>query len=427
MKSHREEKQEEAATWILDGFKNYSTRFADDSETEVSCTEIEQYGDEFSRIVRDGEEGDDEFDDKLGQELYDLKTKGCPAVAIVELIVLCTSGFRFTRTLADDLRQAGITDEVLRDVKQSLPHVAQVINVLSGPSFPGLSILLEETSPKKVDQRRLSRSIEALPDTLRMLADMLEKFTDPTVETIADNTDPFLLYLLLRHYGGGLPTLSRLLTTMRLVRHTLNPDAEYLHNFDPLVLKSGERKDPFSKASLQQRLNRFYKEFPVAVLQANNRLSLYVSDAYAKLRESGKTVLESIVEGLKEERANSPVGCANSLSKDLKLTHEQEAEVLTIFDEEQKQVANAFIAMSPSPRRTATAIFPGVFSHKDVLLKLRQIDLSTDDKIRRVLNPAQKEKFDRMQEKPERTCSGWRGKRHGTCDRNDPPHPGPDH
>jgi hypothetical protein len=235
-----------------------------------------------------------------------------------------------------------------------------------------------------------------------MLAGMLEKFTDPTEETIADNEPLILLYLLLHHYGRhGLPTLCRLLKTMRLVRHTVNPDAEYLHNFDPLVLKSGERKDPFSKTSLQQRLNRFYKDFPVAVLQANNRLSLYVSDVYAKQRESGKTMLESIMEGREEEEANSPEGCAESLSKRLKLSDEQKAEVLTIFDEEQKQIANAFIAMSPSPRRTATPIFPEVLFHKDGPLKLRQIGLSTADKIRRVLNSEQKEKFERSHQKGE--------------------------
>jgi hypothetical protein len=406
MKSHREEKQEEAATWILDGFKNYSTRFADDSETEVSDrTEIEQYGEEFSRIVRDGVEGD-LGDDELGQELYDLKTKGCPAVAIVELIVLCTSGFRFTRTLTDDLRDAGITDEVLPDVKRSLPRVAQVTNVLSGPSFPGVSILLEETSQTKVDQRRLSQSIEALPDTLRMLASVLKEFTDPTMETIADNTDPFLLYLLLRYYGGGLPTLSRVLTTMRRVRHIVNPDAEYLHKCDSAVIPTGKREgktgDPFSTESLQQRLNRFYKKFPVAVLQANVRVTHYVSDVYTKQRESGKTVLESIAEGLEAEAKNSPEGEAASLSKHLNLSDKQKAEVLTIFEEEQKQIAKTFIAMSPSPRRTATPIFPAVLFHKELLSKLREIGVRRAEMIRRLLNPEQKEKFDRMEQRLER-------------------------
>jgi hypothetical protein len=92
MKSlNRKEEQEEAATWILDAFKKYSEKFADDGEMEVPVrTEMQQYGEDFSRIIRDHVGAD------LGQDLFDLKTNECPALAIVELIVLCTSGFRFT-------------------------------------------------------------------------------------------------------------------------------------------------------------------------------------------------------------------------------------------------------------------------------------------------------------------------------------------
>jgi hypothetical protein len=396
MKSPREQKREEAAAWIDAGFKSYADRLGKDEVP--SRTEIEQYGGEFSRVVR-CEAGD------LGQDLHALMKHGCPAVAIVQLIVLCTNGFHLTIT--DVLRGAGITDEVLRDVKQSLPRTVQVINVLNDPTLPGPLDCLVEMFPKKLDQRRARRSIEALPEALRILAEMLKEYTDPMIETIAENEFPLSLYLLLRRHGGfGFPTLSRLLKTMRLVRHTVSPNEKYLHNFESAEITSGKRKgkktDPFSKESLEQRLHRFKKYLPGATLQAHNRVNWYLSDAYANQRKSGKTLLESIVEGLKEERTNSPEGCADSLSKVLTLSDEQKAEVLAILADEGVQIARAFISMSSSPRRTATSIFPAVFSHKEVLPKLREIGMRRAEMIRRVLNPEQQVTFDRMEQKAER-------------------------
>src|ERR1039458_7539958 len=119
MKLLREQNQEEAAAWIEESFRSRAELGKDRG------TEIEKYGEEFSRIVRCEE------DDDLGQDLYELMKRGCPPPAIVELILVCTSGFHFTIT--DALRGAGITDEVLRDVKQSLPSTVQVIDVLTDP------------------------------------------------------------------------------------------------------------------------------------------------------------------------------------------------------------------------------------------------------------------------------------------------------
>jgi hypothetical protein len=162
----RKENQEDAAAWIEESFKSHSETLGKDIEMEAPIrTEIEQYGKEFSLIVRCEE------DDSLGQDLYELMKRGCPGPTVVELILVCTSGFHFT--IRDALHEAGITDEILRDVKQSLPKTIQLIDVLNDPAIRGLLDFLIQTFPKKLEQRRARRGIAAVPDTLRLLAAML--------------------------------------------------------------------------------------------------------------------------------------------------------------------------------------------------------------------------------------------------------------
>lgn len=393
MRSHREQKREEAATWISAAFKECAERCGAAAETKVPIdTEIQRFGQEFGRVVRCGVEH--EGDDDLGQDLYLLKTNGCPGPAIVELILVCTSGFHFTIT--DVLHEAGITDEVLRDVKQSLPRTVQLIDVLNDPAIPGPLDFLIETFPKKLDHRRARRAIAAVPDTLRLLAAMLEKHTDPMIETIAGNVFLFSLYLLLHHYRKGFETLGRLLRTMRRVRCTVSPDATLPHNIQETVIisgkKKGDSKDPFSKESLQQRLLRFCRDFPGERWNTHLSVSRYTSDA--KCRESGKTLLELILQDQEEEC--DPDGYVDHLTKNLKLSDKQRAEVVSIYYEEQKQEVRVLSATLP--RRVAGSPFPAVYFSKDVDSEMREIGLKTAAKIRHILNPEQQVNFDRIEQ-----------------------------
>ena len=391
----RKQKQEEAAAWIEKIFRSHADNLGKDGEMEAPIrTEIEQYGEEFSRVVRCEE------DDYLGQDLYELMKRGCPAQAIVELILVCTSGFHFTIT--DVLREAGITDEVLRDVKQSLPRIVQVIDVLNDPAIPGPLDTFAKTFPRTLDQRRARRSIEALPDSLRMLAAMLEKYTDPMIETIADNVFLLSLYLLLHHYRGGFETLGRLLRTMRLVRRTVSPDAKSPHNFQTKVIVSGGKKsdsrDAFSKESLEQRLYRFCRDFPSERWNTHLSVTRYTFDA--KYRESGRTLLELILQDHEQVCKDGPDGYVDHLAKNLKLDDKQRAEMVSICYEEERQVDKVLGATLP--RRIAESRSPAVYFSKDVDSKMGEISLKTVARIRHVLNPEQQVMFDRMEQAAER-------------------------
>ena len=399
MRSHREQKREEAATWISAAFEECAERCGAAAETRVPIdTEIQQLGQEFSRVVRCGVEH--EGDDDLGQDLYLLKTNGCPGLAIVELILVGTSGFHFTIT--DALREAGITDEVLSDVKRSLPLTARLIESLNDPARPEpLDFLIRKFS-KKLDRRRTRRSIEALPDTLRMLAEMLEKYTDPMIETIADGVFLLSLYLLLHHYRGGFETLGRLLRTMRRVRRTVSPDAKSPTNFRATVIVSGGKKsdsrDAFSKESLEQRLYRFCRDFPSERWNTHLFVTRYTSDA--EYRKSGRTLLELVLQNHEQDCKNGPDGYVDRLAKNLKLDDKQRAEMVSIRYEEERRMDEVLAATLP--RRIAESPFPAVYFSKDVDSKVREISLKTVAKIRRVLNPEQQVTFDRMEQAAER-------------------------
>jgi hypothetical protein len=399
-----EEEENLVAAWIKGGFAAFAKKF----DTDGGHTQVVRYGEEFSRIILTGVEVE------LRQDLYDLKEHGCRALDVVELVWFCTSGIHFSVT--DILRGVGITDEILRHVQQSLPKTAQVVNALIDPNFPGRPLdSFTKTFPRKLDQRRVKRSIEAVPDALCMLAKLLDQYTDPIIEMIEDNQFLLCLYLLLNHYGGHRsPTLSRLLTMMRRVRLTVSPDAEHVHDFDPFMITSGKKKgskeDPFSAGSLRQQLHRFHNKFPSEVCQTHMWVTRYTSDANAERRQSGETLIEMIGQERKEA-TNGPERWADSLSKALKLSDEQKQKVLSIYCEEYDQTMQAFMATSPSPR-TATPIFtatPAVpqGDQQIHLEKLRQIDLRTYETIRGVLDPEQKEKFDRMQQKYERLRERW--------------------
>jgi hypothetical protein len=124
--SQIEREKQRVAEWIKAGFTLYAPRFSDaGGEWGIpSATEVEEYGKEFSSIILDSEHFKDvELPNlcdlvKLRKDLNDLIERGCPALTLVELMLVCTNGFRFT--LRDGLHLTGITDKILRDLKRNL-------------------------------------------------------------------------------------------------------------------------------------------------------------------------------------------------------------------------------------------------------------------------------------------------------------------
>jgi len=283
-----------------------------------------------------------------------------------------------------------------------LPRIVQVIEVLNNPAIPGPLDTFAKTFPRTLDQRRARRSIEALPDTLRILAEMVEKYTDPMIEKIADGVFLLSLYLLLHHYRAGFETLGRLLRTMRLVRHTVSPDAKSPHNFRARAIVSGGKKsdsrDAFSKQSLEQRLYRFCRAFPSERWNTHLSVTRYTSDA--EYRKSGRTLLELVLQNHEEDCKNGPDGYVDRLAKDLTLDDKQRAEMVSILYEEERRTDKVLAATLP--RRIAESPFPAVYFSKDVDSKMREISLKTVAKIRHVLNPEQQVTFDRMEQAAER-------------------------
>jgi hypothetical protein len=392
--------------WIATAFEQYAAKCEIVREVGVSlATEVRRYKGEFSRIVLSSEEVE------LRNDLYNLMNRGCPALDIVELMLVCTSGIQ--RTISYGLDEVGITDNVLRRLKQNLVWTAEVLDVLNDPILLGPLDTLAERFPRKRDERSARRSIEAVPDALRTLAAVLENYppaheSEPMIKALAENEFFVYLYLLLRNFGEGYPTLSRLLTTMRRVQRTVSPDAEYLHKFISIRIVSGKRKgkinDPFTEGALQYRLYRFNRDFPIVVQQMHTLVSHYTSDGYTKYRQHGQTMLEFIARlQQKEKTREGPEARAEHLGKALELSEQQRLKVLSICYEEEKRIGEALVTIFP--RRTA-ALFPAALSSRDMDSKVRQISLSAVDQVKRVLNPEQEKKFDGILQSEEKKIEG---------------------
>jgi hypothetical protein len=388
----------EIAEWLGPAFDQCALNLCSNSakEQEVHIrNEFQRCRDEFCRIACD-----DIQVVHLRQDLYDLLMRGCPALDIVLLSLFYTVGVR--RSRIDTLRENGITDSVLRKLKRSMAWSAGILEVLDNSAvLPPLDAREKQFIPQW-QQQRAKPSIEALPDALRTKVKWLENSSIcklyPEEEAISENEFLVYLSLLLAGFGHKLPTLSRMLSAMRIVQHTGSPNDECLHK--PVVVKSGKRKgkinDPFSEGALDTRLRRFSRDFPVVVRQMKWSVPLY-TDAYAQHRESGETIFNYIFQQQKQDsRKTGPETDLNWLRGTLKLSDSQSAEILPILYELDRQ---ALKILAPFLKRRCH-ISQSIVA--DANSNLEQIIRSTDAKIRRVLNSEQKKKFDRMQQDEER-------------------------
>jgi hypothetical protein len=386
-----EREEQQVVEWIKDGFTQYALRFTVATPTVYAIpnsTEVKAYGEEFARIILEG------IEVELRQDLYQLIEWGCPAVALVELMLVCTRGFRFT--LTDVRHLEGITEKLLREL-HILPRVTKVIDTLvnahSGPLFA-----LEEIVPSKKEQNRVRRCVKAIPESLRILARLLKEYPrkgDPMTESIADNRFLLALYLLLHHYGGhGFPTLSRVLTMMRRVKQNVSLDAKYLRDFSATPITSGQKQRGTGERALQRRLHRFCEEYRHVLWNAHLEIQGYTGRAYAEKREQGKTLIDMVAEDRKPVDEADPQNWVDLDTKQFKLDDNQRAGVLAIYLEQEEQIAK--IISAAMPRCGATSPFSSVFS-AEVSSKMERLEMSAREKIRSVLDAEQRKKFDRRE------------------------------
>src|SRR5580704_2774571 len=354
--SNDEEKQ--LVRWIKAGFK----RFSDDDPCN---TEIAEYGNEFVRLVQTNKLR------LVRVDLLDLMKACCPALALVELMFVCTGGVYFT--IAGGLQANGVTDTVLSCLKKDLEGLAHAISVLTDRNFHGPLVRLKKHVPLKRKRRHIRRSLAATPGALRYLGEALKDYVledHPGIDEHMNRWFLLVFYLMLAHFGRGDETLSLLLETMRSVRQTTSTKYEQL---------SGS----LGREALQRRILRFCDDYPVARMYADMFVTSYM--AIAIQQPDRQSVLDWFV----RNQGNVEEEHAEALCKSLKLTKKQKSAVLGILIEHLEKVARSLIAMATT-RRTKEQILLNVLSaHK----KLTELSQHRDYRIRDILDAAQSLEF----------------------------------
>lgn len=254
------EKREEVANWVEAGFREYADMCRQRGEewaaigekntrillkvynyTELQPpdfyrgnihrdvgTQLDKCAKEFGRILRGEVAMSDEDDPSaLRNDLCGLMKRGCPAVALVELMFAGTSDYG--ATISDILAGADPLYGYLRRISENLEfwRVPRRPRRFKDPVPLSIQFVLESApfnAPK--NSRRPSTRV----------AFHLAYF-----------------YMLLKHFKYSHKTLRCLLRTMRYVRRRVPPVADYLK------IKGS---DSFTESSLQRRVLRFYESHP---------------------------------------------------------------------------------------------------------------------------------------------------------------------
>jgi hypothetical protein len=259
---------------------------------------VQRLKEEFIRVLSELRMKDYECDSQnLRRDLTKLMNRGCPALDVVELAYGCTSGLN--PTLSDAVRCVGLTESDLVKLRTCCGWAADVISqfrelFILGPLLSHPASLPEGLSPEQFRQK-----IKELPNDLRILVKLLDNCPpvhNPWVDDFLKKIDFVFLGLILKFFGCGDETLSRLLRTMRHVRYIAFPDAKYLHSFDsyPVTLRNRRIKiyDPFSRTALQRGLHRFLcEDHPDAMrTMLEETVRRYFSDEWAEQRRRGETL-----------------------------------------------------------------------------------------------------------------------------------------
>ena len=179
--------------------------------------QIVRYAKEFVRLLTDGRNAAGDLDlMQLSTDLAQLKARGCPSIALVELLLACTSPFGVT-----------IPDLLL-----------DAIPVSDALSF------LEGQPPSS--RRRVSHNQFLLKQS-------------PYYSNQAQSSDARVrhhlafFYCLLQRFGHGHRTAADLLVMMDLVRRKTPPTAEYFR---------GQPRPIFTPSSVQRRVLRHFNATP---------------------------------------------------------------------------------------------------------------------------------------------------------------------
>ena len=298
--------------WTGSGFDQFIALRVDRVEDFQSGADIAQararirgYKEEFIRILSGNMATDYECNlPKLRQDLCKLMKRGCPALDVVELMYGCTSGSH--PTFSDAVRCVGLTERDLLKLRACCGWAADMISQFhESPIFKPL-LSHPASLPEGLGPEQFRQKIEELPDNLRIFAKLLQNcppMHNPWVEDFSKQPDFILLKLILKFFGCGYETLSRLLITMRRVRYNCFPDAKYLHSFDRVRIKQSRKArkrkrprskshDPFSRNALQRGLHRFFYEDhdPAMKTMLEETVRRYFSDEWAEHRRRGETL-----------------------------------------------------------------------------------------------------------------------------------------
>jgi hypothetical protein len=313
------EERLELERWMTAAFKKYTTARATsglsilpDETPKQHQARIEAYGHAFGCVIL----GKIEMNEitKLLDDLQHLLKSNCPALDLVELMLLCTEDF--SMSIPDLLFRVGIRKNDLAALQRTLNRTAHTVKVLNQPALPMPLDYIEEKFPDMREQRRVRELIEALPDALRYMSVLLDGYPPEPDQATAADRDHFalgLFYLLVNHYGLGYPTLSHLLKAMRCARQAISQAGgpqghrrrgNELHRID----EGKEKKDPLSEFAITRRLARYWRAIGRArKLDMLAQVTMYAEfSSYKKLRRRGETLISLLVRLEQDWDANAP-------------------------------------------------------------------------------------------------------------------------
>jgi hypothetical protein len=265
------ERREESLAWLQGGFRQYADLcgYLESEIDENIRAQINMYSEEFGRVLR-GEVilSRNEELGKLQNDLQGLKQSGCPAQALAEMMLACTSDYGVI--IPDLLRRA----EELQERECFWPEDNLGFPTTPCPTIQGL--------PGERPIRgfpRLRRVRLGIPLSIQFMA-----------ETIAEPADSrtrhhlAYFYCLLKHFGYGHEFLAHLLRVMQRVRRNVPAIVDYLQTGN---------KDTFTYGNVQRRVCRFFEAYPASENSIEQQIHEYLSGA-GGVSGDRKTILDMV-------------------------------------------------------------------------------------------------------------------------------------
>jgi hypothetical protein len=304
------------AAWMTSAFTMYATVRAGSG---LSCVpgetrhqhqaRIQAYGRAFSGVLL----GKIEMDDitKLLDDLNHLRKANCPALDLIELMLLCTEDF--SMSIADLLLRVGISTTELSALQGTLNRTADTVAILNQRALPRPLDYVEEKFQDIHEQHRVRELIESLPEALRYLSVLLSNYPPESDQLASADEKHFALgwiYLLVNHYGPGYPAVSHLLKAMRCARRATSQaiGAQGLRYGNKASDRIEEQKEPLSESAIERRLARYWRVIGKARrLDMEIMMTMYTEfSTYETLRRGGATFLTLLVHLERDWKANAP-------------------------------------------------------------------------------------------------------------------------